>query len=302
MIAANGFPRAELDPAGSAVAMPPATAPARRQPPYRRRAAKACLACHHRKVRCDVAVNGLPCTNCRLDQQDCQVRGRLARKKAEGTEMAVQPKEKEKPAAVESMAGGFPDVLTSLEDSFALQPVMALPDELEDEPEITAGSDGFLHLESLENVPAEDVNFMNAKGCFHVPSRPMLDEFVREYFLHVHPNLPILNEGEFWLMFLGSRRTKPAKRFSLFVFQAMLCASCSVRLPFPLLSGASRRIRGIRGRGADVAQFLSMNPLRKCGFKSILQARSVFYTRAKVGRVSSILAPRRLTHGCLAAV
>lgn len=39
----------------------------------RKRAQSACLYCRARKVRCDVALDGLPCTNCRLDAQDCVV-------------------------------------------------------------------------------------------------------------------------------------------------------------------------------------------------------------------------------------
>lgn len=39
----------------------------------KRRAAKACLSCRHRKVRCDV-VGGVPCTNCRLDGVSCVIK------------------------------------------------------------------------------------------------------------------------------------------------------------------------------------------------------------------------------------
>lgn len=37
----------------------------------RKRASRACLRCRTRKVRCDVAQHGTPCTNCRLDSQTC---------------------------------------------------------------------------------------------------------------------------------------------------------------------------------------------------------------------------------------
>ncbi|KAB8212734.1 hypothetical protein BDV33DRAFT_186257 [Aspergillus novoparasiticus] len=39
----------------------------------KRRAARACLACRKRKIRCDVARSGMPCTNCRLDSVECVV-------------------------------------------------------------------------------------------------------------------------------------------------------------------------------------------------------------------------------------
>ena len=57
----------------------PVPAPLRRRGtkhPYRRRARIACVCCHDRKVRCDVAVNGNPCTNCRLDGNKCSVKDR----------------------------------------------------------------------------------------------------------------------------------------------------------------------------------------------------------------------------------
>lgn len=40
-------------------------------PKRRRRAGIACTRCHHRKVRCDLARGGSPCTNCRLDSATC---------------------------------------------------------------------------------------------------------------------------------------------------------------------------------------------------------------------------------------
>lgn len=40
-----------------------------------RRAAAACYRCHWRKVRCDAAIHGHPCTNCALDgRTDCVLR------------------------------------------------------------------------------------------------------------------------------------------------------------------------------------------------------------------------------------
>lgn len=40
----------------------------------RRRARKACVECHKRKVRCDVLSRGSICTNCRLDGLQCVLR------------------------------------------------------------------------------------------------------------------------------------------------------------------------------------------------------------------------------------
>lgn len=39
-----------------------------------KRASYACMKCQERKVRCDVAIRGSPCTNCLLDGDECEVR------------------------------------------------------------------------------------------------------------------------------------------------------------------------------------------------------------------------------------
>lgn len=39
----------------------------------KKRAGRACILCRARKVRCDVVLNGTPCTNCRLDSLDCTI-------------------------------------------------------------------------------------------------------------------------------------------------------------------------------------------------------------------------------------
>lgn len=95
----------------------------------------------------------------------------------------------------------------------------------------------FLELDILSHMSSQDVNFLEQSGCFRVPIRPALDEFVREYFLHVHPSLPMLDEGEFWDGYAHRSSNYPIgrPRLSLFVFQAMLFASCSVSPP--LLQG-----------------------------------------------------------------
>lgn len=75
-----------------------------------------------------------------------------------------------------------------------------------------------------------DVDLLEQEGCFHVPNRSILDELIREYFLHVNPILPILNEGDFWEAY-AHQGSLPSQwpHLSLFVFQAMLFVSCSVR-------------------------------------------------------------------------
>ncbi|KAM3562207.1 hypothetical protein ARSEF4850_002853 [Beauveria asiatica] len=56
----------------------------------KRRAARACVSCRARKVRCDV-VEGAPCGNCRWDNVECIVQESRRRKKSALTANAVGP-------------------------------------------------------------------------------------------------------------------------------------------------------------------------------------------------------------------
>lgn len=113
----------------------------------------------------------------------------------------------------------------------------------------------FLNLKSLSKVQPDDVRYLEFTGSLHIPMRSVLDHFVREYFLHVHPVLPVVDEREFWEMYDDSQTNidKP-RRLSLFVFQSMLFAACAT---------------------------VPLDVLRCCGFGSVRQARETFYRRAK---------------------
>lgn len=91
----------------------------------------------------------------------------------------------------------------------------------------------FITLDNLSSCSPHDVQFLEAEGCFHLPTRPIMDQIVRQYFLHVHPLLPILNEGDFWEMY----HTKPSgasSNISLLVLQAVMFVSCNVSVTFPV--------------------------------------------------------------------
>jgi hypothetical protein len=87
----------------------------------------------------------------------------------------------------------------------------------------------FLELKDLPELPAEDVKYLEMKGSLHVPTGAILGEFVRQYFLHVHPCLPVINEADFWNLYKNrvDHSGRPCT-ISLFTFQAMLFASAAV--------------------------------------------------------------------------
>jgi hypothetical protein len=92
--------------------------------------------------------------------------------------------------------------------------------------------------------PQQDIEFLKAQGSFQIPVAPALDEFMRQYFSHVHPHLPLIDESAFWDDFAGKRRCHALDfPISNFTFQAMLFACCSVcglvSSIFELLTGKS---------------------------------------------------------------
>lgn len=87
----------------------------------------------------------------------------------------------------------------------------------------------FLKVQELTRLDEGDVRYLESKGCLHIPSRSHLDQFIRHYFMYVHPCTPILDEERFWDMYLNtSRNNDKTETISLLLFQAMLFAATSV--------------------------------------------------------------------------
>lgn len=58
-----------------------------------------------------------------------------------------------------------------------------------------------------------------------------MDQILRQYFLHVHPLLPLLNEGDFWEMYYNNGSGNTPK-MSLLVLQSIMFVSCNVSTLF----------------------------------------------------------------------
>lgn len=101
----------------------------------------------------------------------------------------------------------------------------------QDLPEVYFHAYSFLELKSLSVVPQSQAQELGKRGCLFVPTRPLLDEFLRKYFLYVHPALPMLNEAEVWSMY-HAKPLEPSgdRNLSLFVLQSILFASSGVRV------------------------------------------------------------------------
>ncbi|KAL8377934.1 hypothetical protein RB595_008562 [Gaeumannomyces hyphopodioides] len=282
-----------------------------------KRAAKACLACRSRKVRCDVSRVSQPCTNCQLHGKNCLVVGRASRLSTEGRrrdrhnrrpstaaleadadaprgDSTTAPREKY-PFGLEIGRGALPDHLVEEHiNGFSCGEIDEDASAATHNKTFTAGSDmsserasdthrgtntdmwlsdrpdrntrpkatviyshlRFLSAGNIHMIPPQDVNYLESQGCLHVPKRPMLDDFVEQYFLHVHPLTPLVDEGDFWDMY-SQTSGKPASdaSLSLLLFQAMLFSSCT---------------------------FVPLQTIRKLGFSSLRVARGEFYRRVKL--------------------
>ena len=88
-----------------------------------------------------------------------------------------------------------------------------------------------LEVKELSRLAPGDVRYLESKGCLHLPSRPYLDLFIRHYFLHVHPCMPVLDEGQFWDMYSNMCDNREGTdKISLLLFQAMLFAATAVSI------------------------------------------------------------------------
>ncbi|KAJ1336185.1 DNA binding [Microdochium nivale] len=231
--------------------------------PVRKRAAKACLACRSRKISCDVTRCGPPCTRCAREGKNCLVVGRASRLASDrfarrrlssyvstipGSD-SVNPFGSDIPSleadlGVQVAAGGStahpiselvaPSVQSTLGTARATSSYVCLDLEAVDRTARRPATVLYSHLPflmigNIHNIPFEDVNYLESRSCLHVPARPLLDNFVEQYFLHIHPFLPLIDEGEFWGMYSDPEPpNSPDGKMSLLLFQAMLFSSCTL--------------------------------------------------------------------------
>ena len=132
----------------------------------------------------------------------------------------------------------------------------------------------FLSVGNLQIILSGDIDYLELQGCFLVPRREILDDFVEHYFLHVHPLLPLFNEADFWKMYDQRGAGDPSSpKISLLVFQALMFASCNVCVTD---SETAQR------KWLTSMQFTSTETIKALGFPGIRQAKASFYRKAKV--------------------
>ncbi|KAF5584565.1 cutinase transcription factor 1 beta [Fusarium pseudoanthophilum] len=113
----------------------------------------------------------------------------------------------------------------------------------------------FLTVGNLHAIPYQDVTYLEAQGCLHVPNPLIMDAFMKAYFTYAHVFIPLIDEGEFWEMFSPAANSLPTPMMSLLVLRAMLFAT-SAYVPLPVL--------------------------RQLGYPDICSARADLYRKAKL--------------------
>ncbi|KLO89297.1 cutinase transcription factor 1 beta [Fusarium fujikuroi] len=297
--------------------MSPASKPITRSKALHKRSLQACLICRSRKVRCDVSVHGQPCTNCSLDDKECQ----LSKTSAVWTQKASDRRSLRN--AIKTPDTRSSDLASNVTEQLSLDSQLSLPqltsssfplqtvgagepwqnwqmDPLdfapipepaaydgwsssmptEKQPRLDpignifqhstgspsdAGSpkDGVvlysyfqsLTVGNLHAIPYQDVTYLEAQGCLHVPNPLILDVFMKAYFTYAHVFIPLIDEGEFWAMFSPATNSSQRISMSLLVLRAMLFAS-STYVPLPIL--------------------------RQIGYHDICSARADLYRKAKL--------------------
>ncbi|KAF4457418.1 fungal specific transcription factor domain-containing protein [Fusarium austroafricanum] len=227
-----------------------------------------------RKVRCDVAFGGSPCLNCRLDEVHCEVKGRefkhicveTSKEATEKTDTTFAPpicgeiwlQDGMLPAKDEPSLGGYTF-------SSSNSPPCDRNNQQNEPPDSSSADErawlkptddhlAFISDPDLSHLSPDDVSYLRQQGCFNVPPKHILDEIVREYFLHVHPMLPFMDERAFWEKY-SCVEGQSTNKLSLFLIQAMLFASCSF-----------------------VSEFVT----KELGFECPRFAAAAFYRRAKL--------------------
>lgn len=229
--------------------------------PRKVRASVACAACRGRKVRCSVASDGPPCTNCRLDGIQCSVpRTRRGRVPSRATQPPPTPQENDpvaQPTQLSAVIIGDESPALVL-DSFQSQPDVFGPGPMEmeegifespeEQPSTTCClSDAILQESqaswaehSITDLPSFITpirgplrrglaGYLSANEAFHFPSASLRSQLIRGYFRGVHAYYPIFALEDLLVLEDESLSNECEVRFSVLSFQAIMFAAIPVR-------------------------------------------------------------------------
>ncbi|KAI5459456.1 hypothetical protein BGZ63DRAFT_456210 [Mariannaea sp. PMI_226] len=228
----------------------------------KRRLATACFQCRSQKVRC-VRLDGQQrCVNCNMGNKPCTLMSNSGSMRPP----TLPPPSQTRPVPAKAWTAE-PDSNTALEELVQSPP--GLSDDhfnqliLEALSPSNATSQGGQSPEPGNILPhvasmnPKDVRTLNYQGCFTIPNQETLEPFFQQYFLHIHPLFPLLNEAEFWesLRHSSAADLIISGQLSLFLLYGILYTSAS---------------------------YVPTSLIRGLGFHNIHQAKNDFHSRAKL--------------------
>ncbi|KAF5230942.1 hypothetical protein FANTH_13621 [Fusarium anthophilum] len=186
---------------------------------------QACLSCRGRKVRCDVTIQGQPCTNCRLDNLGC-VLGKPRRAATGRTGNTISERSnagEEFPVSLtfEGLEGVSQDDDARQGDTDNISGVVAIQLPLNAPDSYTQTLPQYIQPLAPHLKPI-DTEYLTGKGCLKIPDDDLQCELFRLYILYVHPFMPVVDLPDF----LSSvARRDGSSQVSLLLFQAIMFAA-----------------------------------------------------------------------------
>ncbi|KAH3670894.1 hypothetical protein OGAPHI_000605 [Ogataea philodendri] len=165
----------------------------------RKRALKACVICHQRKIKCDLDFKeeGQRCTNCHELNLECELYKRKKRiKKFQIHKNLSDLLEKTRIETLNSVRLDPVDLVQKIKRSRHQEYVLKSFSDAENKL-VSRLFDEYLSNQQVPDVNDTMIPNMIALGCFNLPQKSVCDRYVQAYFKKVHPIVPILNKESF---------------------------------------------------------------------------------------------------------
>jgi len=92
------------------------------------------------------------------------------------------------------------------------------------------GCYSFLETSTPKGLSVDYITYLEAQGCFHLPPTPVLALWLKQYFLHAYPWMPLFTDAPFHSLWRTDAEVVKPDRISLFLFQSILAAASPVRM------------------------------------------------------------------------
>ncbi|ESW97707.1 hypothetical protein KL918_003085 [Ogataea parapolymorpha] len=187
----------------------------------RKRALKACVICHQRKIKCDLDFKevGQRCTNCEELNLECELYKRKKRiKKFQIHKNLSDLLERTKIETLNAVRIDPAELMQKLKKTRHHEYIYKSYSDAENRL-VTRLFDEYTKEQQFQDVSDASIRNLNLLGCFNLPEKAVCQSYVDSYFQNVHPLIPILNKETF--LAENSKYTNPT---SLLLLQTVLFA------------------------------------------------------------------------------